>query len=149
MTMRWVLHRSVPLVVILLTGLGCGGKDVPSVTGKVTYDGKPADGVQIKLTAPDGTSYIGTTHADGSFTILNVKDGEMAVTFETAPDPNAYMIEEYKKRKAEGGVAPKAAPPKAAPPGTPLPTKYRDAATSGQTWKVEPSNRTQNFNLAK
>ena len=151
MTTRWVLCRSFPLVVLCFAGFGCGGSnDAPaSVTGTVTYDGKAAKGVLVKLTAADGTTYSGTTQPDGSFTITPVKDGEMTVTFETAPDPNDYMAEEFKKHKREGASGPQPAMPKKGPAGTALPPKYKDPTTSGQTWAVDKNNRTKNFDLAK
>lgn len=72
--------------------LGCGGPDGPQwnttphpVSGKIIYDGKPAQGVVVGLLPIDAPmppaipqNPSATTNADGSFTLTTFKEGDGA-----------------------------------------------------------------------
>ena len=59
------------VLLAAVTGLaGCSsGPDLGSVTGKVTLDGQPAEGLEVEFEPKQagGTSAIGYTQADGSY----------------------------------------------------------------------------------
>jgi hypothetical protein len=59
---------------------GCSsGENIDSVSGKVTFSGKPVSG-QVVLVCSDGTEHVGFTRGpDGSYTISNVPRGEVTV----------------------------------------------------------------------
>lgn len=86
------MARFILLAVASLVALGCGGPDGPKwnvnphpVSGKINYDGKPAEGVVVGLlpidapmppAIPQNPSAI--TKADGTFSLTTFKEGDGA-----------------------------------------------------------------------
>lgn len=87
---------SAPLLLILFGVLvGCSGNSYPSVSGKVTMDGKPVAAVTVVFT-PEGSITnttpgpysIGVTNEQGAFT-LKTRSGESGAV----PGPHRVGIE--------------------------------------------------------
>jgi hypothetical protein len=146
-----VFPRPKPSRLILFLALagasavaGCGGS-TGTVTGSVTYQGRPLKGGTVMFTpAGGGTSPVAVIiNEDGSYTAEKVPVGEATITVDTAflrPPPGGGM-----------GGSPKYEPPKEAqgsnykPPSdlganarryVPIPAKYANPAASGLTYKV-------------
>ena len=61
----------LPLVLLFLGG--CAGREVKSVTGRVTINGQPLAGAQVQfcpLAAADAPSYTAIADADGRFEVF-------------------------------------------------------------------------------
>jgi hypothetical protein len=116
--------------------LSCAGGCGPSrgtVSGKVTYKGKPVVWGTVTVVASDNMSYAGAITSEGAYAIPNVPHGPVKFCV-TSPNPDA------KKRPAEtlpkhgGDDLPGADPAGALPPtGSwfPIPEKYADFQQSG------------------
>src|SRR5437762_12233392 len=81
---------SVPLLVAGCLALaGCKGGDLPAtVSGKVTYHGRPVTSGVVVLVGPDGkTSDPGPVRPDGTYTIQHAPAGTVKVSFNNPPPP--------------------------------------------------------------
>ena len=77
---RMVLLRKLTVVLLMLTCLEAGSKDIFEVTGKVSDEnGKPMQGASVKLlNTAKGTS----TDADGNFALeIPAKGGKLIISF--------------------------------------------------------------------
>lgn len=129
-------------VSVLVFTAGCGAK-VATVSGKVTYQGKPVVYGVVSIIGPDGITQSGSIEPDGSFTVrgVGVGEGKVAVTSMKPPDGTGS------KAKGVGRDAPgdderkPAEPDPAASPEViknwfPIPAKYGDHKQSGLTVTV-------------
>jgi hypothetical protein len=127
---------------------GCGGS-TGTITGTVTYQGKPLKGGVVMFTpAGGGGAAVATIGEDGTYTAEKVPVGEATITVDTA------FLKPAAGRGEMGGNAPKYEPPKEAPEGgapaykppsdaganarkyVPIPPKYADPAQSGLKYTV-------------
>jgi hypothetical protein len=97
------LMRSISLLTLAVTisaFCGCGGSDeVPpvSVTGKITFKGKPVEEAIVTfMSTTGGRSASGKTEKDGSFQLTTNRTGDGAI-------PGEYKITIAKVEKAKGG----------------------------------------------
>lgn len=168
MRLRFLPALLIPLAFLIHTG--CSKKSSASLTvsGKVTYKGEAAKGVQVKLHSPDGAEFSGVTTADGSFTISQITPGDMTVTIAVIPttgpnsmgggmggggkmppfgpkggadDKNAALAKEKMNKEKQGGQLP------TAEDSTKIPAKYADKTKSGLKWTVGPDSLTKDFPL--
>jgi hypothetical protein len=130
--------RLVPLCAAGLLALaGCGG-DKGTLSGKVTYQGKPVVLGYVSVIASDNVQYAGPINSDGSYSIPNVPGGPVKIAV-SSPNPGAKPgspAAAGEGRKVKGGTGDlpgeEAGPPGAAPAGwVALPEKYADPQTSG------------------
>ncbi len=64
----WMLRLA--LLAVALSAAGCRSGGLQDVTGKVTFDGKPLAGLEVRFEPVDptvGTTAIGYTVADGTY----------------------------------------------------------------------------------
>lgn len=92
-----------------------------SVTGKVTYKGKPLPGGTVTLTGKDGKAVSGAIVEDGSYTVRAVKPGTYTMTVDTSA------------AKGKAFVA--------------IPEKYKEADKSGLTVEVKEGNQNHDIDL--
>lgn len=138
------------LLVTAVVLAGCGGSDFPktySVSGTVVQNGKPVDGALVTfLSTEGGKSAVGSTNADGEFTLSTFGPGDGAlpgaykvtVTKGTAPSPED-LPELEPGVIASGDIADDYAPPtedrstrnSSGTSKNLLPEKYASEATSG------------------
>jgi hypothetical protein len=91
--------------VVVLTALGCGGdglRRVP-VQGKVTAKGVPVGNATVSFLPADGTKGeggIGTTDADGNFTLTGSRRGDSGVV------PGKYKVRVSRYMDRDGTVLP-------------------------------------------
>src|SRR5438046_4965070 len=74
------------LPLILLTTLsGCGG-ETATLSGKVTYRGRPVTSGSIIVVHEDGTARVGVIEPDGTYAVEGVKRGRVKIGV-FSPDP--------------------------------------------------------------
>jgi len=118
--------------------------DTGTVSGKVTYKGKPLPGGNVTFAGKDGKSLAAAIHEDGTYSLEKVPPGEYKVAVET---------ESLRKAAPGGGVPPKGgdkiAPPPAAdaPKYVAIPVKYANPETSGLTYTVKTGKQTFDIDL--
>jgi hypothetical protein len=72
----------------LLAGCGAGGDKPASVSGHVTFNGKPVTSGTVTLVGPDGkASDPGTVKPDGTYSIAKSPAGKVKVGFDNPPPP--------------------------------------------------------------
>ncbi len=70
MTVSKVWKLRAACLAVALSVAGCGAGGLQDVTGKVTFDGKPVAGLEVRFEPVDptiGTTAIGYTVADGTY----------------------------------------------------------------------------------
>jgi hypothetical protein len=134
------LMRLVPLFLLLVSAVGCGG--VSDVTGSVTYNGKPVKTGSVTVRSTDGTVFSGPI-TDGNYSVTGIPSG--AVTFAvSSPDP-ANQPASY-----QGDESPGRGPPVKSGSTTKKPTqgwfaiasKFANPETSGQSTTLKPGPNT-------
>ena len=126
------------MAVVLLSSIGCGDQPGTSptapVSGTVTLDGKPLEGVSIAFVPTSGRPASGITNATGQFTLSTFgnRDGAVLgshkVVLAEPPDdaqpmPGEPGWEKWKNRKAR------------------FAKKYSDPELSGFSAEVEPGKK--------
>jgi hypothetical protein len=90
----------LPLLLILLAG--CGGK-TSSVSGKVTFQGRPLEGGSVILYCEDKQIVRGLIGPDGTYTIPNVPKGVATVTVKAhAPIPAGFQLKQQLPPSKDG-----------------------------------------------
>lgn len=88
---------------------GCGGSNAGSVSGTVTYDGKPVTGGTLVFYSDTG-SYSAGIRPDGTYSITDMPPGEMTVTVETeSVNPKNKQSKTY-DGQSQGGAGGKMYP---------------------------------------
>jgi hypothetical protein len=129
-------------VAALVGSAGCGAK-VATVSGKVTFQGKPVVYGTVSIIGPDGITKSGSINPDGSFTVagVGVGEGKVAVTSLKPPDGTGGGKAKGGGRDAGDDERKPEKPDPAAPPEViknwfPIPSKYGDHKQSGLTVPV-------------
>ncbi len=153
-----ILRRS-PLMILagLVVAAGCTGPatDRPpteKVGGTVTLGGNPVEGaiVTFVFATADGASAVGTTDANGKYTLTTWEAGDGAL----AGDYTVKIVKFESAAADESGVVGDEEPPDL--PTNPydtgeqtnlLPQKYSNPGTSGLTAKVVAGSNTIDFHL--
>ena len=122
------------LVLGLLIISGCGGKGGGiTVSGTVTLQGKPVEGVAVMLSPETGRPITGSTDASGKFTLQ-------------APAGSYKVAISKTKTRVPPGVDPEANPD-AVTIEYLTPQKYASPMTSGLTLEVKPGMETVTWDL--
>ncbi|HTU18925.1 MAG TPA: hypothetical protein VMG10_12770 [Gemmataceae bacterium] len=120
------------LVVVLPAAVaGCGSK-TGTVEGKVSVDGRPANGGIVIFSGAEGRSSPGTIHEDGTYQADDVPVGPVKV----AIMPDMRMGSDGSPARPPLPGTPAAAPSSAAVPVL-IPRKYTKVDTSGLTLTVQ------------
>jgi hypothetical protein len=148
-----LLLATPALCVLLAVGCDAPTNTPSSVSGKVTYNGKPLPGGTIRFTFKEGGAYSGVIEPDGSYTANQLPAGDAKVSVETdslktgSADPKTYQ-------GGRGGSQMMSPVPSGrssvGPKGeyTKIPEKYKDPDKSGFTVTVgKGSNSGKNFDL--
>jgi hypothetical protein len=128
------------LAVATLTPLACGrsGPEMASVSGTVTYQGKPVPLGTITFVpvAPDGRNATGVIGSDGSYTLQTEEPGDGAQLGE-------YRVTVYAHDEPILDYIPK----KPIQPKALVPPQYENPDTSGLTATVNSGSNTFDFDL--
>lgn len=127
----------------LVSAAGCGS-NVATVSGKVTFQGKPVVFGTVSIIGPDGITQSGPIQPDGSFTVrgVGIGEGKVAVTSFKPPDGTAGKAKGGGRDAGAGDDERKPAQPDAAADPEviknwfPIPAKYGDHKQSGLTVTV-------------
>jgi hypothetical protein len=123
---RWL--RCLPAVILLAGACGCG--NTATVTGKVTYQGRPVTYGSVIFLSADNTACEGVIEPDGSYTVQGVHAGDVKIGV-ISRDPSkgrSVLRGEKPARPGKAGGAPRKPPPEG---WFPLPTRFEDPASSG------------------
>jgi hypothetical protein len=138
MTSRSVSARLAALAVgVLLAASGCTSKT--TVTGKVTYKGKPVIWGTVSVIASDNIQYAAQITPEGTFSIPNVPSGPAKFAV-SSPNPDGTArggpaaLNGGAGDRGSGGDSGPPSPPAGA--WFPLPEKYSDPLKSGLDRKV-------------
>lgn len=127
-----VLRKAAALLALL--ALGCGGTG--SLSGLVTYKGKPLVSGRVTAVAGEEGPRVGLIQPDGRYRIEGLPVGTVKLAVEN-PDPLAEPSGD-----GDGGKV------KRRPPGwVALPAKYGDIKTSGLTVDVRAGSATKDLAL--
>jgi hypothetical protein len=158
------LLRCSCLLAVALFVAGCGQKPTYTMSGTVSYKGKPVTGGLIFFFDAQGKSYPGSLNADGTYRTPGLEPGDYTVTVDNQNlkymnpgDASKEMIEKFGggagggQQGGGGAGGPEAQKwmekMKGKQPNTgkdmPIPEKYKDAKTSGIKVKVEPGELEQ------
>ncbi len=146
---RYVLH-------VLMLGLliGCGGsshEETATVTGKVTYQGKPVTKGRIAFYPPNGRPAMGAIQSDGTYSLTTFEPGDGALlgnhrvtitaskSVGDAPTATGFMDEIMQARKGQAQPASKTV--------WLVPEKYSNRKKSKLQAEVVSGSNTHDFNL--
>jgi hypothetical protein len=124
-----------------LFSLGCGGPFSGSVSGKVTYNGKPLPGGYVTFVHADGRTKQVQIQTDGSYSIPDAPGGDVKVAVKTVP-PIPAMPRNPFSQPGE-----KSEPIYPAGPYVPIPVKYADEKNSGLSTKINRGGNTYDIDL--
>jgi hypothetical protein len=107
-------------------GCGAGGDKPASVSGRVTFNGKPVTSGVVVLVGADGkSSDPGAVQADGTYSIAKSPAGKVKVAFDNPPPPvNVQRGAANPEAKEEAAAAARY---------TPTPLTYNNPDQSGVT----------------
>jgi len=131
--------RLLVLAIAAMVPIACsGGSGLSSVSGKVTYQGKPVPKgtVAFQSTNPEGRNATGAIGEDGSYTLQTENPGDGAL-------PGDYNV----TISARDEVILDYIPLKPPPVKRLAPAKYEKAETSGLKATVKSGSNTINFDL--
>jgi hypothetical protein len=150
-------HRAIAgwyatVCLLVLFGMaisGCGGAKrrgpTGTVTGVVTYKGKPVPSGRVTFYGPDNEPASATLDEDGSYQAEYVPVGQATITVETPPPP--AVLEKVAKQSPHGkrfGVGNPIEVPKDV---VSVPTKYNSAARSGLSYTVTEGKQNHDIEL--
>jgi hypothetical protein len=137
----------IGLVVVSYAAVaGCAG-GTGTLTGTVTYQGKPVVFGAVTVQAADGSRRMGNIEPDGTYTVTNVPTGRVTIAV-SSPEPPAPAPASAPSRLARPGYSP--------PPPAPavdrskwvkLPDQYADPVQSELTTTVSSGTNTFNIEL--
>lgn len=111
-----------------------------TVTGKVTFLGRPLVCGSVVLRGPDGKSAAGRIEQDGSYTVKDAPTGEVLVAV-SSPDPLVqHYATQLKSSRERVPVAQWSAPTVDRKQWFSIPNRYENPATSGITLTVTRGN---------
>jgi hypothetical protein len=146
LTRRRLAAPGGALALLALICAGCGS-GTTTVSGRVTYQGKPIPGGSIVLYCADKQIVHAILGADGTYTIPDVPRGEAVITIQT-PQPKPYMIKHrLNLPPAVNGPAPAVVEPARGEEVVQLPLRYTLPEESGLTVMVEGKNLTHDIDL--
>jgi hypothetical protein len=130
-----------------LTALAAGcGKSSGTISGKVTYQGKPLPYGSVQFISASGLALVGVIESDGSgsYSIPNVPVGKAQISV-TCQDPKYADFMKQLSASARDKSIPR-------PKGSPdqfnlIPGKYFDPSTSGLSCEVKGGQQTHDITL--
>jgi hypothetical protein len=134
----------VMMIVTLIAATGCAGRGVGTVSGRVTFKGKPVASGGVVMVADEGPPISATINEDGTYVCRNVPAGTVKIG---VVSPNDVM--EARERKAqkpgiaEAGDLGKFDPAK----WFPIPSKYANYMNSPLTFEVKKGENTFDIDL--
>lgn len=156
------LDRSTHIVVMALVMVGVFGcaPATGSISGTVTYQGKPLPHGRVTFVCADGTVVSGKIASDGSYTIPQAPVGRAKVAVRCLEEAMPTLVladpSELPGAKGTGSstnvprtpmMVPSALKPKSKPTVFRIPDHYQEAEKSGLTYEIQQGNQTHNIKL--
>lgn len=117
------------LAAFLVVAVGCGeGTKKITVTGTVSYKGKPLSAGILKFSGPEGAYSAASIQPDGKYIMTDVMPGETKVGIMESPQGSGSSSGD------KGSAGPKGPP-------VSLPEKYREPTTSGLSYTIKPDTK--------
>ncbi len=143
---RALTGRCIMAVLLGFTVSGCGSSGhvrsheaTVAAAGTLVHKGEPLAHYQVVLTPANGTAAVGTTDAEGKFSLGTNRPGDGAI----AGEHSVAVIYVGPPDGAYDGINDFSPPP---PPKVKLPAKYGNAATSGIKVTI-PAGGNQDFKI--
>lgn len=130
-------------VSLLVGSVGCQGKG--TVSGKVSYQGKPVVFGTVLVLDSDQHIHQGNIEPDGSFTIHDIRRGEIRIAV-SSPDPTTPLLEKPES-KAQNDPAESHRRAELKTKWFPIPEKYGNPEQSGLTATVKGGENSHNIDL--
>lgn len=156
-SVRKLLRCCVLLFPLFPLAAGCGSSSQGTVSGKVSYKGKPLPGGEVRFfPEAEGGSFYSAIASDGSYSITKLPRGPAKITVTFSRENPLTKMNPRIKAKAEKGIQQQMEATKAhskgesAPASTEnvtLPEKYGDPAKSGLKVDVTGGKQTFDMNL--
>jgi len=129
-----VRHMLLLIALLLAAVVGCGTNKTGTISGVVTFQGKPMPGgfIHFYSIAADGKFSDQKTapiNNDGTYSIAKVPVGDVRITVQAPPGALEKNVTE------KGGL------PKRAPPPVNLPPKYQSVEQTDLKYTVMPGNQ--------
>jgi hypothetical protein len=124
---------SVLSLVLLALPLasGCGGQAKGTVSGKVTYQGKPVPSGFVTFLVENGAPVHSDIRSDGSYRMEKVPVGLVKIGVQTKAAEDALKSVGMPRKKEDFGKM-----KEAVSEGTQIPAKYTDPNQSGLSYTV-------------
>ena len=129
--MRYLLWLSCVTCGLSVWGCAPGYPNTAPVQGRVTLDGKPLVGAEIRFVSSEGRAATGQVERDGMYRLMTFQPDDGAV-------PGAYRVVVQ---------SPQVAGPMGEVPLMAIPEHYADPETSGLTATVNAGFNSIDFNL--
>jgi hypothetical protein len=133
------------LLLILPLATGCGGQATGTVSGTVTYQGKPLSSGFVTFVMEKGSPPLSSEiQSDGSYRMVNVPVGPVKIGVrpkiqpETALESSSMPRNPQDMNKFREAMIPRE---------TPIPPKYHDPLKSGLTYTVTEGSQQHNIVL--
>jgi hypothetical protein len=138
---------------VLFCIMGCGGS-VATVSGKVSYQGKPLSGGTVTLIPEQGVPLTGAIKPDGSYSIAKVPFGRVKVAVETksaqSKQPSGVIQLPAPIRQKTAQLPKELENPNNTQETSryiPIPDRYSDPDKSGLSFVVEKSKQVFDLEL--
>jgi len=137
---------------LLLLLAGCSSKG--TVTGKITYQGKPLPLGIVTFVPEQGGGGFTSDIRDGEYKITKIPSGpaKIAIMLSSSGPPLKYMRmmqppAEVLEKAAPGKSVEEPTKPSPVPQGAPLPEKFKNPDTSGLTYTVKSGSQVHDIDL--
>ncbi len=134
------------LLLLAVTIAGCGPRPA-SVSGTVTFKGRPLPSGTVMFHGSDGNVRHGSILENGKYTITEAPLGAVRITVQSHP----VLPTRITGRFSTPPAAPPELTPKAPDEGktreVPIPPRYKDPEKSGLTYTVNAGSQTHDIDL--
>jgi hypothetical protein len=129
------IRKTSLLLPVLLAGV-CGCDSRATVTGKVSYQGRPVTYGSVTFLSADKTARSGVIEPDGSYTVEGVPPGTAKIAvISRDPSKGRSIVRAHKPGQPEQGTA--SSQPTVVNAWFPLPPRFEDAKASGLDCTVD------------
>jgi hypothetical protein len=140
------------LLILGLATTGCG-RGTATVSGRVTYKGRPLPSGTVTIYDADSSVRTGQIAPDGTYVITEIATGSAAITVATTPPLPARELLHITKPPPDPTNPPKVSQVKASGRSetagryVPIPARYRKLGESGLRYTVRRGNQTFDIDL--
>jgi hypothetical protein len=137
------------LVLLLLLSAGCSSKG--TISGKITYQGKPLAAGTVTFVQEQGGGSFGGTIRNGEYKVEGVPPGPVKIAVSTSSTPNRaigkmqpppeVLKSAVRDRPAEEGAKSEV------PETVPIPPKFQSPDTSGLTYTVTSGKQVHDIDI--